>query len=272
MKRTDDFTVKTKELLAKRVGMRCSNPNCRALTIGPSSEPDKTISIGVAAHITAAQPGGPRYDSNLSSAERQNPDNGIWCCFSCSKLVDSDNAYFTVDFLRAWKRVSEEAARLEIENPRKIKDTEHADDKELIRFYAQCLDRPAFQDEFVREGSMKAFDKAIEDTITALNTGCLRARDGLTLSQSKGKSYLNNPKWRQEMDTVVDLLRAIRSRYELGKTEGHIISGDDFHCVNDSQTAIWMDQTREELLQIFRSLAAEAGVMSPRWSGRNRRY
>lgn len=252
--------------------MRCSNPNCRLLTIGPSSEPNKTISIGVAAHITAARSGGPRFDSNLSSAERQSPDNGIWCCFSCSKLVDSDNAYFTVDFLKAWKRVSEEAARLEIENPRKIKDSEHADDKELIRFYSQCVDRPAFQDEFVQEGSMEAFDRAIEDTITAFNTGYLRSRDGHQLARSKGKSYLNNPKWRQEMDTIVDLLRAIRARFELGKKEGHIFSGDGFHCVNDRQTAIWMDQTREELLNIFSSMAAEAGVMSPRWPSRNRRH
>ncbi len=34
---------------------------------------------------------------------------------------------------------------------------------------------------------MEAFDKAIEDTITAINTGCLRSRDGTILAQAKGK-------------------------------------------------------------------------------------
>jgi hypothetical protein len=36
-----DFDVKTKETLAKRVGHRCSNPDCRKLTSGPRSDPEK---------------------------------------------------------------------------------------------------------------------------------------------------------------------------------------------------------------------------------------
>ncbi len=44
---------------------------------------------------------------------------------------------------------------------------------------------------------MEAFDRAIEDTITALNTGCLRARDGTVLQQAKGKSYVANHAWRE---------------------------------------------------------------------------
>jgi hypothetical protein len=67
---------------------------------------------------------------------------------------------------------------------------------------------------------MEAFDRAIEDTITALNTGCLRARDGAVLQQSKGKAYLSNSVWREKLDAVVDLLRAIRSRYDLARNDG----------------------------------------------------
>jgi len=93
-------------------------------------------------------------------------------------------------------------------------------DEDLLRFYAQCSDRPAFQDLFHQEGSMEAFDRAIEDTITALNTGCLRARDGAVLQQSKGKAYLSNSVWREKLDAVVDLLRAIRSRYDLARNDG----------------------------------------------------
>ena len=58
----DDFDEKTKEILARRAGFRCSNPKCRKLTTGPQANPARTINIGVAAHIAAASPGGKRYD------------------------------------------------------------------------------------------------------------------------------------------------------------------------------------------------------------------
>ena len=66
----DDFTQPTLDILAKRVGVRCSNPSCHKLTTGPRTEETKIINIGVGSHITAAAPGGPRYDANLSSEER----------------------------------------------------------------------------------------------------------------------------------------------------------------------------------------------------------
>lgn len=271
MKREDDFSLETKRLLASRVGMRCSNPNCRLPTSGPSSNPRKSINVGVAAHITAASIGGPRYDARLTPEERRGPDNGIWCCQNCGKLVDNDQHRFSVDILRYWKNSSEMAALSDIERPQKSTAPTYSD-QDLIRFYAQCFDRPAFQDRFHQEGSTAEFDKAIEDTITAINTGCLRSRDGANLDQAKGKSFLQNASWRQQMDTIVDLLRAIRSRYEIGKKLGLISGNDDFYCVQDWHTAEWMDKTREEVLTMFADMAVQAGVTSPRGPiSRNRR-
>lgn len=86
----DDFSSATKEMLARRVGHLCSNPGCRQPTSGPQENPAKAINIGVAAHISAAAPGGPRYDPSLSSSERTAGENGIWLCQSCGKLVDND--------------------------------------------------------------------------------------------------------------------------------------------------------------------------------------
>ena len=54
MNKRDDFTQQTKDKLCERVGGKCSNPNCRKETKGPHSDPRKSVSIGVAAHITAA--------------------------------------------------------------------------------------------------------------------------------------------------------------------------------------------------------------------------
>lgn len=104
----DDFSSKTKEMLAKRVTYLCSNPLCRKPTIGPNSLQDKAISIGVAAHITAAAIGGPRYDSKLSQEDRVDIENGIWLCQNCSVLVDRDQIKFTKELLKEWKIKAED--------------------------------------------------------------------------------------------------------------------------------------------------------------------
>jgi hypothetical protein len=103
----DDFTIKTKEILAKRVGFICSNPKCRNHTIGPNSDENKTLNIGVAAHITAASLGGARYDETLSSSERQSINNGIWLCSNCASLIDRDEDTFTVQLISEWKTFAE---------------------------------------------------------------------------------------------------------------------------------------------------------------------
>jgi hypothetical protein len=258
----DDFKLDVKDILAKRVGMRCSNPNCRQFTSGPQEDPRKALNIGVAAHITAAAAKGPRYDKALTPDGRRSPENGIWLCQNCGKLADNDPARYTAGLLRQWKRLSEEAALLDVESPAGA-EVDKTGDEGLIRFYAQCFDRPAFQDHFRQEGSMEAFDKAIEDTITALNTGCLRARDGAILAQAKGKAYLRNADRRGQMDTIGDLLRAIRSRYDDARKRGLIHSHDQFYCFHDRELAEWMDETRRQVLAVFGEVCKEAGVPAP---------
>ena len=76
--------------LAHRAGMRASNPDCRQLTSGPQDDPARHINVGVAAHITAAAVGGPRYDASMPPEKRDSAENGIWLCQYCAKLIDSD--------------------------------------------------------------------------------------------------------------------------------------------------------------------------------------
>lgn len=104
----DDFPTKVKLELAKRVGFLCSH--CGRATTGPTVDPQKSINVGVAAHITAASPGGPRYDASLTPEQRSSAENGIWLCQTCAKLVDSDELRYTVDVLREWKQQAEERA------------------------------------------------------------------------------------------------------------------------------------------------------------------
>lgn len=115
----DDFNQRTKDILFKRARAKCSNPECRRETSGAHSEEDKAINTGFAAHITAASPGGPRYDPSLSDEKRKSPSNGIWLCGRCAKLIDSDASKYTVELLRTWKTIAEagderEAAKLAV--------------------------------------------------------------------------------------------------------------------------------------------------------------
>lgn len=260
----DDFALQVKQLLAERVGARCSNPNCRQPTSGPQTNPHKALNVGVAAHITGAAKGGPRFDPSLTAEQRQSFKNGIWLCQTCAKLIDNDLVRYSPSLLHDWKRISEEAALLAIERPNS-KGRNAVDDLEIIRFFAQCFDRPAFQDHFHQEGSTEAFDQAMEDTLVAINTGCLRSRDGRVLSQLWGKSFLSNPDWRQQMDVIADLLRAIRSRYADAKRTGsiHVNAHDDgteLYCINDRRVADWMDETRTQIIDLLAGVCKAAGI------------
>ena len=106
----DDFTAPTKKRLAGRAGHRCSNPDCQAPTIGPQPGGNGVINLGEAAHITAAAPGGPRYDDSLSPEQRRDDANGIWLCANHAKAVDSDPKQFTIDLLKSWKSTAEKCA------------------------------------------------------------------------------------------------------------------------------------------------------------------
>uniref|UniRef100_UPI003F4C0546 hypothetical protein n=1 Tax=Brachyspira catarrhinii TaxID=2528966 RepID=UPI003F4C0546 len=107
MNNRDDFDQKTKDILAKRVAYRCSNPKCQRITSGPNLNKFKATSIGIAAHICAAAPGGPRYDPNMSNDERRSIDNGIWLCSTCARIIDSDPIEYTKELLYNWKDEAE---------------------------------------------------------------------------------------------------------------------------------------------------------------------
>ena len=131
-------------MIAARAGWRCSNPRCRALTEGPHSNPGKSSSVGEAAHITAASPGGPRFDPSLSSEERSGSENGIWLCETCARRFDVDESRYTTGILRMWKVDTEELVDCQLGRPA----DEPSADLQPIRFsaislWSDCLWWPA---------------------------------------------------------------------------------------------------------------------------------
>lgn len=124
----DDFNRDVIETLYRQVSGVCSNPDCMVVTTGPvlTLAPKKSSNIGVAAHITAAAKGGPRYDSAMSSAERKSAANGIWVCHNCSRKIDNDDASYPVELLDAWKKTALEAAVLRHSKPQLTEATVEA--------------------------------------------------------------------------------------------------------------------------------------------------
>lgn len=110
-----EFTAATKRALAKRAGNMCSFPGCKAPTEGPSEEGKSSVSnTGMACHIVAAAngPAARRVEPNWTKNQLFDLSNGIWMCYTHGKLIDTDEATYTVPMLRAWRHFSELRARL----------------------------------------------------------------------------------------------------------------------------------------------------------------
>lgn len=110
----DDFSEKVKWHVARRVGLKCSKPDCRVPTSGPTVDDSQSLNIGVAAHICAASPLGARYDPDMTSEERSHAKNAIWLCQNHGKMVDKDEYRFTCELLQEWKADAEDEALSEI--------------------------------------------------------------------------------------------------------------------------------------------------------------
>ncbi|UZA81267.1 HNH endonuclease [Pseudomonas syringae] len=102
-----DFLQKTVQRLRDRAGNVCSFPECHVNTHGSAFTGDKAVGVGVACHIKAAAPGGPRYDAKQTKDERRHLSNGIWMCQTHSKLVDADDSAYSIETLLEWKQKAE---------------------------------------------------------------------------------------------------------------------------------------------------------------------
>lgn len=106
----DDFDPETIRAAEERVGLLCSF--CGCLTKAASAESTKKVSsIGVAAHICAASPGGPRYDPSMTSEQRKSIENCIWMCETHAKLIDTDVVSYPRERLLEMKNAAEERIR-----------------------------------------------------------------------------------------------------------------------------------------------------------------
>jgi hypothetical protein len=135
----------------------------------------------LAAHITAAAKGGPRYDQSLTPEQRRHQSNGIWLCEIHGKQVDADEQHFSVETLRAWKTAAESEAadaitRLVVPRRPKVVSALDAEDVE----FAQSIGLP------------------VEDTVEAVAARVLEA------ARADLEAFKGMPRWPQQ-PIVLDL-------------------------------------------------------------------
>jgi len=268
-------------------GNQCYFPNCNNPLVD-----DKSGKVtGKLCHIKGNKSRAARYDNSQSDEERHGFDNLILMCPIHHDVIDDNPVLYTVSKLKEIKAEHEKIHAEGIEpsdqiveqlilnltqgsiistkdqkggqvahsiiniNYRDETDLEKSQDKEIIKFLATCFDRPAFQDPFHLERSYIDFDKAIEDTITAFNTGTLYSRNGKKLASSKGMSYLSNKDLKENIEKIVDILRDIRDVFtsDVKSKRREIIR-------REQGLMFWFDSKRQDILSIFYLVCEQTGV------------
>jgi len=207
-------------------------------------------------------------------------DNAIPLCPNCHNEVHTPYAagrttkVYTPDELRLHRQRTIEQVRNEV-------TWAHGNalwqqDKNLLLFYAQCLDRPAFRTRFHQELSFSAFDKAMEDTLIAFSTGYWSTRDGRLIERAKGKVHIVHPPWRTKIDRIVEIIEGVRRRfrdavgfnrmlYEYHSTYTHDLEFWQRMAVrfrSDANLGDWMDAQRQDAIDIMNSILEEVGHQS----------
>lgn len=91
-------------ILFGRSSGQCSYPECGEYLVVPSrARSDMPKNVAKIGHITAASPGGPRYDASLTTEERRAEANLILLCGTHHDAVDAQLEFHTVKWLREAK-------------------------------------------------------------------------------------------------------------------------------------------------------------------------
>ncbi|MBL8656847.1 MAG: hypothetical protein JNJ92_05730 [Altererythrobacter sp.] len=122
-------SLKTQKILWGNAAARCSLPECRRKLVEDISETDDPSLVGENCHIVAEKNGGPRSNAAMPSDERNRYANLILLCNVHHKVVDDNEAVFTVDRLTTLK--SEHEAWVEqalgLDRPKMRDDNLYAD-------------------------------------------------------------------------------------------------------------------------------------------------
>ncbi len=210
----DDFTLRTKRVIASKVGYKCSMPNCRKSTLIPNSAHDDFLTLGDAAHISAASEGGPRYNPKITPEQRKHESNGIWLCKECAYIVDHDKEeLYNTQTLLNFKRYAEKKAKLESRN-------KEDDIEQIIEDITVAMEKLG---QFIEEES-NLDDSFIFDSTSDFHT---RVKEEHVLRKKTRVKYI-----REVSPFIQDVISKCRNI--LGETDEVIKEIDNFHMLESS--------------------------------------
>ena len=138
-------------------------------------------------------------------------------------------------------------------------------DADVLQLMAAVFDRPAFRTPFQQESSLPAFQKAIEDTIGALNTGLWRTREGVEIRRIPSIHHLKNHRIQTVMGKVVRQVDQLRRIFVTRLKEGEIrpCGCGQPDCPTFTLTqrvADELDDARQRILTTFQSVYTSFSV------------
>ncbi|KPP81271.1 MAG: hypothetical protein HLUCCA04_09785 [Oceanicaulis sp. HLUCCA04] len=95
------ITTKTLRHLFALSGNRCAHPECDHILVN-----DDGLFVAQIAHVSSAEPGGPRYNNSLDDEFRRSAENLIILCYRHHREIDM-NTSTTVEEITAMKREHE---------------------------------------------------------------------------------------------------------------------------------------------------------------------
>src|SRR5262249_38666094 len=131
-------------------------------------------------------------------------------------------------------------------------------DQDILHQMAAALDRPAFHTRFRDECSLPAFRQAIEDTISALNTGIWKTRDGAEIRRIPSLHHLRDSTIKAHVTRTSRLLDELHKAFVAGLRSGTVKpcgckQPDCPVFFIDPRTAERLDQIKSEALNAFRT-------------------
>lgn len=112
MSKARDYKRTTIRRLDILSGNQCAQPECTKQLIAFDHE---TI-VSKICHIEAAEPGGPRYNLDMTDDERRHYDNLILLCDECHNVIDNvvNEDKYPVILLKQWKKDHESKMMFEL--------------------------------------------------------------------------------------------------------------------------------------------------------------
>lgn len=139
------------------------------------------------------------------------------------------------------------------------------DDEQIIEDLIKCFDRPAFVTPFMMESNLPNFEKAIEDTIQAVNTGIYCLRDGTEITRIKPRFSISDRKSKEILGEIVNNLIVLKMKYHEFLTTGDIKRCDcgrldcGVHLISP-KACFEMDKIRKQILLQLKTLSPKSEI------------